>query len=84
MKFVLTHRHDAAECNIAYAAWKGFESSLRHSQALGSCASDSPEADAHMLVWTVEAESAEVALALLPPWVADRCEARRVGEVAIP
>ena len=84
MKFVLTHRHNAAECTIAYAAWKGFESSLRHSHALGSCASDAPEAGEHLLVWTVDAEGAEDALALLPPWVASRTEARRVDQVAIP
>ena len=34
--------------------------------------------------WTVEATSLAGALALLPPWLAERTEARPVDEVAIP
>ncbi len=36
------------------------------------------------LLWTVEAAGEADALALLPHWLAQRTEVRRVGEVAIP
>jgi len=36
------------------------------------------------MFWTVEAASAEEALALLPPYVAERCEANEVQDVPIP
>lgn len=84
MQYVLSHRHDAGACEVAYAAWKGFESPLRHRHALGSCAADGADSTTHLLVWTVEAESEPAALALLPPWLAERTEARRMDEVAIP
>lgn len=85
MQYVLSHRHDPAQCGVAFAAWKGFESPLRHSSALASCARQ-PATDAgeHLLIWTVEAEDEAHALALLPPWLAERADARVVGEVAIP
>jgi hypothetical protein len=38
----------------------------------------------HLLIWTIEAKDETQALALLPPWLAERAEARLVGEVAIP
>ncbi len=85
MQFVLSHRHPPSECGIAFAAWKGFESPLRHGSALASCPRQ-PAADAgeHMLIWTIEAADEAQALALLPPWLAERTEVRPVGEVAIP
>ena len=85
MQFVLSHRHAPGECRVAFAAWKGFESPLRHSSALASCARQ-PVTDAgeHLLIWTIEAEDQAHALALLPPWLAERTEVRLVGEVAIP
>jgi hypothetical protein len=36
------------------------------------------------MFWTVEAASAAAALSLLPPYVAERCEATEVRDVAIP
>ena len=35
--FLLTHRHEPAECRYAYAAWLDFESPLRHQRADSSC-----------------------------------------------
>ena len=83
MRFVLNHRHPPDRCGVAFAAWRGFDSPLRHSQALASCAAATGEGE-HLLTWTVDAGSREEALALLPPWLAERTEAEQVGEVAIP
>jgi hypothetical protein len=85
VQFVLSHRHAATDCGVAFAAWKGFDSPLRHTSAVASCPIH-PLADEaeHLLIWTVEAENEAHALALLPPWLAERADARRVGEVAIP
>ena len=82
--YLLHHRHDPSECAAAYAAWRGFDSPLRHHSALASCPSDNGDGREHLLMWTVDAEGPEQALALLPPWLAERAEVRRVGEVSIP
>jgi hypothetical protein len=84
MQFVLSHRHAPQDCGVAFAAWRGFESPLRHTSALGSCPSDGADQAEHLLIWTVDAAGPEQALALLPRWLADRAEVRRVGEVSIP
>jgi hypothetical protein len=85
MQFVLRHRHSSRECAVAYAAWRGFESPLRHEPTLATCASDATDTpDEHLLLWTVDAESEEGALALLPQWLAERTEVRQVAEVSIP
>jgi hypothetical protein len=75
----LAHRHDPQECRIAFAAWKGFDSPLRHRATLGSCAKGG-----HRLFWVVEAPDANAALAQLPPYVAERTDASEVSEVEIP
>ena len=77
--FLVCHRHEPGECRFAYAAWKGFDSPLRHGRATASCANGG-----HSLWWTIDAENAEGALALLPPYVAQRAEAVPVSEVPIP
>jgi hypothetical protein len=77
--FLLCHTHQAGECRFAYAAWKGFDSPLRHRPALGTCANGG-----HRLWWRVEAHDSGAALAQLPGFVADRTEAVEVGEVPIP
>jgi hypothetical protein len=51
--------------------WRGY--------AVASCASGG-----HRIFWTVEAASAEEALALLPPYLAERCEANEVKDLANP
>jgi hypothetical protein len=78
-RFLIHHRHAAAECGIAFAAFRGHDSSLRHRPALASC----PAGD-HAIWWTVEAASAADALALLPFFVAERSTAVAVTEVQIP
>ena len=77
--FLLSHRHEPAACRFAFAAWQGFESPLRRSRALASCASGG-----HRLWWSVEAGDARAALEQLPPFVAARTEVEEVGEVQIP
>ena len=78
-QYLLYHRHDARECPIAFAAWKGLDSPLRHRLTLASCASGG-----HAIWWTVEAASVEAALCLLPTYLANRTEAAQVGLVQIP
>jgi hypothetical protein len=77
--FLLHHRHDPAKCGVAFAAFKGDRSPLRHTTTLASCA-----AGGHDVWWVVEAESGAAALALLPHYVAERCEVVQVREVRIP
>jgi hypothetical protein len=77
--FILSHRHEAHECAVAAASWKGFSSPLRRSRPLGSCATGG-----HRLWWTVEAADRSAALAQLPPYVARRTLAEEVREVRIP
>jgi hypothetical protein len=76
---MLTHRHQPGECPTAFAAWRGFESPLRHARILGSCAEGG-----HSLWWTVEASTEVEALTQLPPYVAERTEVSEVSEVSIP
>jgi hypothetical protein len=80
--FILEHTHVASECRVAFAAWRGFDSPLRHEATLASCASQTD--GRHMIVWTVESESEAEALAQLPPYVAERTAVTRVNEVRMP
>jgi hypothetical protein len=75
----LSHHHEPDECVAAFAAWHGYTSPLRSKPTIASCLEGS-----HWLWWQVEAESADQALALLPPFVAERSEAAEVREVPIP
>ena len=76
---MLTHSHKPEECSVAYAAWRGFDSPLRHQPTLASC-----EEGGHSLWWTVEAASAADALAQLPPYLAERTQTSQVRKVPIP
>lgn len=78
-RFLIHHRHEAPECGAVFAAFKGHESPLRHSQTVASCAFGG-----HAIWWGVEAPSEAEALSLLPSYVADRATAVRVREVEIP
>lgn len=78
-RYLLQHRHEPRECGVVFASFKGRESALRHRATLASCRSGG-----HAIWWTVEAESQEDALALLPPYVAKRTTVARVSEVEIP
>jgi hypothetical protein len=77
--YVLQHHHDAHECGVVYASFKGHQSPLRRQPALASCRSGG-----HTIWWTVEADSEEGALRLLPYYVAARTTVTRVSEVEIP
>lgn len=77
--YLLHHIHEADECEAAFAAWRGFESPLRHRPAASTCL-----AGGHYLLWRVEADSVDGAAALLPRFVAARTEVVAVREVEIP
>jgi hypothetical protein len=78
-RYVLQHHHQPRECGVVFASFKGHASPLRHRATLASCRSGG-----HAIWWTVEAESEEGALALLPRYVAERTTVQRVSEVEIP
>ena len=72
----VTSRTNAASCSPRS---EGHESPLRHRPTVGSCRSGG-----HEIWWTVEAETDEGALRLLPFYVAERTTATPVQEVEIP
>jgi len=78
-RYLVQHRHGPHECGIAFASFKGHDSSLRHRGTLASCVSGG-----HAIWWTVDAATEEEALDLLPYFVAERSTATRVTEVRIP
>jgi hypothetical protein len=78
-RYMLQHRHEPRECGVVFAAFKGYESPLRHRPTLASCGTGG-----HAIWWTVDAATAEEALALLPFYVAERTTATRVSDVQIP
>ncbi len=78
-RFLVHHRHEPHECGIAYAAFKGHDSVLRHRAAIASCFSGD-----HAIWWAVDAETREEARALLPFFVAERSTITPVREVVIP
>ena len=78
-RFVLHHRHGAQECGVVFASFKGHTSPLRRHPTVASCRSGG-----HAIWWTVEAPSEAEAVALLPPYVAERTTAARVSTVEIP
>jgi len=78
-RYLLQHHHESNECGVVFAAFRGFESPLRHNGALASC-----RFGGHSICWTVESASEEHALALLPFYVAERTTAVPVSEVRIP
>ena len=80
---MLTHRHDAGDCRVAFASWRGFDSPLRHAGTFGSCLLVNGTAT-HEIWWTVDAPDRDGALALLPAYVAERTDATEVSEVSIP
>jgi len=78
-RYRLWHQHTPDECPAVFASWRGFRSPLRHQPTTGSCVVDD-----HQLWWDVDADTVEDALALVPPYVAERTKAVPVGEVPIP
>ena len=77
--YLLHHCHEPNECGVVFAAFRGHRSPLRHRATLASCRSGG-----HAIWWTVQADSEDDALALLPFFVAERTSATRVSEVDIP
>jgi hypothetical protein len=77
--YVLHHQHEPGDCATAFAAWTGFQSPLRHRQAASTCL-----AGGHALWWQVHAEDRADALALLPPYVAERTTAVEFRAIEIP
>ena len=77
--YLLHHRHSSTECSAVYAAWKGFESPLRKTRAISTCLEGG-----HAIWWRVHAGSPDEALALLPPFVAERTTVTPTREVSIP
>ena len=77
--FLIHHHHEPHECGVAFAAFKGHDSSLRHRVTVASC-----EFGGHAIWWRVQARGEQEALALLPFFVAQRATATRVREVEIP
>ena len=78
-RYLLQHHHEPRECGVVFASFRGHESPLRHRGALASCRSGG-----HAIWWTVEAESEEDALRLLPFYVAKRTTPTLVSEVEVP
>ena len=78
-RYLLHHRHTPNECGVVFASFKGHESPLRHRATLASCRSGG-----HEIWWTVDTDSEEEALELLPFYVAERSTITRVSEVQIP
>lgn len=64
---------------MVFASFKGHQSPLRHRATLASCRSGG-----HEIWWTVDAESEQDALRLLPFYVAQRTAINHVSEVQIP
>ena len=77
--FLLHHQHEAHECGVVFASFKGHDSRLRHHPALATCASGG-----HTIWWVVDAACEAEALELLPFYVAQRATATQVSEVQIP
>lgn len=77
--FLLHHQHLPHECEAAFAAWTGFESALRHRMAPSTCLTGG-----HGLWWLVEAATQSEALAMLPPFVAERTIPTAVRVLEIP
>jgi hypothetical protein len=78
-RYLLEHHHEPRECGVVFASFKGHPSPLRHRPTLASCRSGG-----HAIWWTVEAETEEEALDLLPRYVAERTTVSNVSEVEIP
>lgn len=78
-RYLLDHRHEPDECVVAFAAWIGFGSPLRHQVTWASC-----RTGGHAIWWQVQAADEAEALAQLPRFVAERTTAVQVSEVRIP
>jgi hypothetical protein len=88
---MLIHRHGPADCRVAYAAWRAFDSPLRGGEVPSTCGLHGPPVatevvrppEIHELWWIVEAEDAASALTQVPPFVRERTEVREVTHVKV-
>jgi hypothetical protein len=78
-RFLLEHRHTAAECGAVFAAFNAFDSPLRHRSTTASC-----HYGGHRIWWEVEAVTEDDALARLPRYVAVRTIVSPVRIIEIP
>ena len=78
-RYIVHHHHEPHQCGIAFASFKGEDSTHRHRAAVSSCLTGG-----HDIWWLVEAGSAGEALAQLPHYIATRSNATTVTEVQIP
>jgi hypothetical protein len=78
-RYLIHHRHEPHQCGIAFSAFRGHDSPLRHRAALASCPTGG-----HAIWWSVEAASEDDALRQLPFYVAQRSTVAQVTEVEIP
>ena len=78
-RYLLHHRHEPDECGVVFTSLKGHYSPLRHQTTLASC-----RTGGHAIWWTVDADSEQDALQLLPFYVAERTTITRVNDVRIP
>jgi len=78
-EFVIHHRHESNECGAVFASFQGFVSPVRRRSAPTSC-----RHGGHDIWWFVEAETTAQALALVPPYVAERASVTRIERIAIP
>lgn len=77
--FLLHHRHEAQECRVAFAAWRGVDSPLRRRGTVGTCATGG-----HELWWLLDAASEMAALEQLPEFLAARTRVVEVADTPIP
>jgi hypothetical protein len=77
--FLLHHQHAPSECAVAFAAWTGFMSPLRHLGAASTC-----HLGGHEIWWQVQARDGAAALTLLPRFLARRTTPIEVSDVVIP
>jgi len=78
-RYLLHHRHEPEDCGVAFAAFKGHTSALRHTATVGSCLSGG-----HEIWWLVDAPDPEGAIAQLPFFVGARTTVTEIREVHIP
>jgi hypothetical protein len=78
-RFMLEHRHAAAECGAVFASFNAFDSPLRQRPTTASC-----HYGGHRIWWEVDASTEEEALARLPRYVAERTTVTRVRTTEIP
>jgi len=81
-RYLLHHSHESRDCGVVFAAFKGYDSPLRHRPAPASCLAD--PRPTHLIWWSVEAASAELALAQVPFYVAQRTVVTPISDVLIP